>query len=83
MAGKIKDDGVAALVRGLSRGMNGVCVITAREEVDERLRGIMASIHVHCVEAAQRFGVEGNYVHGANIAGFVKVADAMIDQGVV
>ena len=54
-----------------------------REEVDERLRGIMKSIHQTCVETAERFGTPGNYVNGANIAGFLKVADAMLDQGVV
>jgi len=53
-----------------------------REEVEERLRNIMISIHSSCV----KYGKEGkhtNYVKGANIAGFAKVASAMIDQGVV
>ena len=54
-----------------------------RDEVDARLRIIMSSIHTQCVDAAKEFGCEGNYVHGANIAGFVKVADAMIAQGIV
>jgi glutamate dehydrogenase (NADP+) len=54
-----------------------------REEVDAKLRIIMSSIHTQCVDAAKEFGCEGNYVHGANIAGFVKVADAMIAQGIV
>jgi glutamate dehydrogenase (NADP+) len=43
----------------------------------------MKSIHSACVETSQRFGVAGNYVDGANIAGFLKVADSMLDQGVV
>ena len=43
----------------------------------------MKSIHKSCVEAADKYGTKGNYVHGANIAGFIKVADAMLDQGVV
>ena len=50
---------------------------------DNRLRMIMKSIHQACVETAERFGTPGNYVNGANIAGFLKVADAMLDQGVV
>jgi glutamate dehydrogenase (NADP+) len=54
-----------------------------REEVDQRLHMIMTDIHRSCVEIAERFGTPGNYVNGANIAGFLKVADAMIDQGVV
>ena len=54
-----------------------------REEVDDRLHQIMKSIHKACVETAERFGTPGNYVNGANIAGFLKVADAMMDQGLV
>jgi glutamate dehydrogenase (NADP+) len=54
-----------------------------REEVDSRLRMIMKSIHTTCVQVAERFGTPGNYVNGANIGGFLKVADAMLDQGVV
>jgi glutamate dehydrogenase (NADP+) len=51
--------------------------------VDQRLHGIMKSIHQACVDAAERFDCKGNYVNGANIAGFLKVADAMMDQGAV
>ena len=54
-----------------------------RDEVDKRLRMIMQNIHGACLEAADRFGAPGNYVNGANIAGFLKVADSMMDQGVV
>ena len=54
-----------------------------REEVDERLRRVMAGIHDSCVEAARVYGHEGNYIHGSNIAGFTKVADAMIQQGLI
>ena len=54
-----------------------------REEVDARLQLIMKNIHGACVETADRFGTPGNYVNGANIAGFLKVADAMMDLGVV
>jgi glutamate dehydrogenase (NADP+) len=53
------------------------------EEVDEKLHDIMISIHKNSYEAAKSYGFEGNYVVGANIAGFTKVADAMLSQGVV
>ena len=52
------------------------------EEVDQRLKGIMRDIHNNCLEAAEFYGFKGNYMAGANIAGFIKVADAMIAQGV-
>ncbi len=52
-------------------------------EVDKRLQGIMKNIHQNCLEAAESHGLDGNYAAGANIAGFIKVADAMIDQGIV
>jgi glutamate dehydrogenase (NADP+) len=54
-----------------------------KQEVDQRLSMIMKSIHATCVECAERFGTPGNYVNGANIGGFLKVADAMMDQGLV
>jgi glutamate dehydrogenase (NADP+) len=53
------------------------------EEVDEKLHAIMRNIHKACVETASMYGFEGNYVVGANIAGFKKVADAMLAQGLV
>ena len=62
---------------------NSMRLSWTREEVDSRLRIIMKSIHQACVETAARFGSPGNYVDGANIAGFLKVADSMLDQGVV
>lgn len=67
---------------GLEMSQNSQRLSWTREEVDERLRTIMINIHKSCV----KYGKEGkyiNYVKGANIAGFVKVADAMIDQGLV
>ena len=73
--------GVAA--SGLEMAQNASDCGWTREEVDQRLHLIMKSIHTACVETAQRFGFPGNYVNGANIAGFLKVADAMLDQGVV
>ena len=54
-----------------------------REEVDQRLHDIMVNIHNACVTTAEKYGEPGNYVLGANIAGFIKVADSMLDQGVV
>jgi glutamate dehydrogenase (NADP+) len=68
---------------GLEMAQNSMRYSWTREEVDARLRLIMKSIHQACVETAARFGTPGNYVNGANIAGFLKVADSMMDQGVV
>ncbi|RJP62555.1 MAG: NADP-specific glutamate dehydrogenase [Ignavibacteriales bacterium] len=68
---------------GLEMTQNSMRLPWSREEVDNRLRMIMKSIHKTCVETAERFGTPGNYVNGANIGGFLKVADAMMDQGVV
>ena len=55
----------------------------SRQEVDQKLHNIMKSIHQSCVDTAEAYGTPGNYVNGANIAGFLKVANAMMDQGVV
>ncbi len=68
---------------GLEMAQNSMRYSWTREEVDNRLHIIMKSIHQACVETAERFGSPGNYVNGANIAGFLKVADAMLDQGLV
>ena len=68
---------------GLEMSQNSMRYAWTREEVDQRLRIIMKSIHKACTETADRFGCSGNYVNGANIAGFLKVADAMMDQGLV
>ena len=70
-------------VSGLEMTQNSMRISWTREEVDNRLRMIMKSIHQTCIEAAEQYGSHGNYVNGANIAGFVKVVEAMIDQGVV
>jgi glutamate dehydrogenase (NADP+) len=80
--GKAANAGGVA-VSGLEMAQNSMRYSWTREEVDNRLRLIMKSIHGACVETADRFGVGGNYVDGANIAGFLKVADSMLDQGVV
>ena len=68
---------------GLEMSQNSMRITWSRDEVDERLRGIMRTIHRNCREAAHAFGTPDNYVNGANIAGFLKVADAMMDQGLV
>jgi glutamate dehydrogenase (NADP+) len=68
---------------GLEMAQNAVFSNWTRDEVDQRLLMIMVSIHRSCQEAAEHYGTPGNYVNGANIAGFIKVADAMLDQGVV
>ena len=68
---------------GLEMSQNSMRLSWTREEVDERLHTIMIAIHKQCFEAAQEYGQPGNLAMGANIAGFVKVADAMLDQGVV
>ena len=68
---------------GLEMSQNSLRLSWTREEVDARLHGIMKAIHRQCVEASEAYGMKGNYVAGANIAGFVKVADSMLDQGIV
>ncbi len=68
---------------GLEMSQNSMRLSWSRQEVDAKLHGIMKAIHKTCVETADRFGTPGNYVNGANIGGFLKVADAMMDQGVV
>ena len=70
-------------VSGLEMTQNSMRLGWTREEVDNRLKMIMKSIHQSSLEAAEQYGTPGNYVNGANIAGFVKVVDAMLDQGLV
>jgi glutamate dehydrogenase (NADP+) len=68
---------------GLEMSQNSMRLSWSREEVDGRLQEIMKNIHQSCLDTAERFDLPGNYVAGANIAGFTRVADAMLDQGVV
>ena len=68
---------------GLEMSQNSMRLSWTREEVDAKLKGIMQSIHAAAYKTAKDYGQPTNYVMGANIAGFVKVADSMIDQGVV
>jgi glutamate dehydrogenase (NADP+) len=80
--GKASNAGGVA-TSGLEMSQNSMRLPWSKEEVDKRLHEIMVRIHDTCVATAERFGAPGNYVNGANIAGFLKVADAMIDQGLV
>jgi glutamate dehydrogenase (NADP+) len=80
--GKASNAGGVA-TSGLEMSQNSMRLPWSREEVDKRLHEIMIRIHNTCLATADRFGTPGNYVNGANIAGFLKVADAMIDQGLV
>jgi len=68
---------------GLEMSQNSERLSWTREEVDDKLHDIMIKIHKACYETAKEYGTPGNLVNGANIAGFVKVADAMLDQGLV
>ncbi|MEO6970101.1 MAG: glutamate dehydrogenase, partial [Chthoniobacterales bacterium] len=68
---------------GLEMAQNSMRISWTRDEVDSRLQTIMKAIHRACYHTAETYGTPGNYVNGANIAGFLKVADAMMDQGVV
>ena len=68
---------------GLEMSQNSLRMSWTREEVDAKLHGIMKSIHTAAKETAEEYGSPGNYVNGANIAGFIKIADSMMDQGIV
>jgi glutamate dehydrogenase (NADP+) len=70
-------------VSGLEMSQNSMRLAWTREEVDNKLKGIMNAIHTNCFTKAEEYGTPGNYVNGANIAGFMKIADAMLDQGLV
>jgi len=80
--GKAANAGGVA-VSGLEMAQNSMRFNWSREEVDKKLHRIMIDIHEHCVAVANDFGTPGNYVNGANIGGFLKVADSMLDQGIV
>lgn len=80
--GKAANAGGVA-VSGLEMAQNSMRYSWTREEIDNRLSIIMKSIHAKCFETAEKYGTPGNYVNGANIGGFTKVADAMLDLGIV
>ena len=79
--GKASNAGGVA-TSGLEMSQNSERLSWTREEVDAKLKGIMKAIHDNAWESAAKYGKKGNYVVGANIAGFTKVADAMVAQGV-
>ncbi len=80
--GKAANAGGVA-VSGLEMAQNRMLLNWSAEEVDQRLRAIMKNIHQTCLDVAAEYGEPGNYLVGANIAGFVRVVDAMLDQGLV
>ena len=80
--GKASNAGGVA-TSGLEMSQNSLRLSWTREEVDQRLEDIMVNIHKNAFETAKKYGREGDYVFGANVAGFLKVAEAMIAQGVV
>jgi len=80
--GKASNAGGVA-TSGLEMTQNSIRMSWSREEVDRHLHNIMINIHNSCLKAAEEYGHKGNYVIGANIAGFLKVADAMMAQGLV
>ncbi|HTP12457.1 MAG TPA: NADP-specific glutamate dehydrogenase [Bacteroidota bacterium] len=80
--GKASNAGGVA-TSGLEMSQNSMRLPWPKEEVDQRLHQIMKNIHRTCLETATKYGTPGNYLSGANIAGFLKVADAMMDQGLV
>ena len=78
--GKASNAGGVA-TSGLEMCQNSARLAWTADEVDARLKGIMAAIHDNAYATAERYGKKGDYLFGANVAGFVKVADAMIAQG--
>ncbi len=80
--GKAANAGGVA-VSGLEMAQNSMRTSWSREEVDSKLHDIMIKIHKNCFETAEKYGTPDNLVNGANIAGFLKVAQAMLEQGVV
>ena len=81
ISGKASNAGGVA-TSALEMAQNSERTSWSFEEVDSRLKDIMVNIYHNIDDAAKRYGLEGNYVAGANIAGFEKVCDAMISQGI-
>ncbi|TAM33839.1 MAG: glutamate dehydrogenase, partial [Burkholderiaceae bacterium] len=80
--GKASNAGGVA-TSGLEMSQNAMRLTWPRDEVDARLHSIMTSIHEACLQHGRRADGTVSYVDGANVAGFVKVADAMLAQGVI
>lgn len=72
-----------AIVSGLEMTQNNMRLSWTDREVDQRLKTIMGTIHRNCLEVAEQFGSPGNYIRGTDISGFLRVADALLDQGLV
>jgi glutamate dehydrogenase (NADP+) len=80
--GKASNAGGVA-VSGLEMAQNSMRLNWPADEVNRRLKMIMKNIHQTCMDASAEYGESGNYMAGANIAGFTKVVNAMLDQGLV
>ena len=80
--GKASNAGGVA-TSGLEMSQNSIRMNWSREEVDSKLEGIMINIHKNTYETAEKYGFSGNYVAGANIAGFLKVAESSLSQGIL
>jgi len=80
--GKASNAGGVA-TSGLEMSQNSLRMSWSREEVDQKLEGIMVNIHKNAHDTAERYGMPGNYVAGANIAGFLKVAESTMSQGIL
>jgi glutamate dehydrogenase (NADP+) len=80
--GKASNAGGVA-TSGLEMSQNSLRMSWPREEVDQKLEAIMVNIHKNAYETAEKYGMPGNYVAGANIAGFLKVAESTMAQGIL
>jgi glutamate dehydrogenase (NADP+) len=80
--GKASNAGGVA-TSGLEMSQNSLRMSWTREEVDQKLEGIMVNIHKNAFETAEKYGMPGNYVAGANIAGFLKIAESTMAQGIL
>ena len=80
--GKASNAGGVA-TSGLEMSQNSLRMSWTREEVDQKLEGIMVNIHKNAFETAEKYGMPGNYVAGANIAGFLKIAESTTAQGIL
>ena len=80
--GKASNAGGVA-TSGLEMSQNSLRMSWTREEVDQKLEAIMVNIHKNAFETAERYGMPGDYVAGANIAGFLKVAESTMAQGIL
>ena len=80
---KCPKDNCGVATSGLEMSQNSLRMSWTREEVDQKLEGIMVNIHKNAFETAEKYGMPGNYVAGANIAGFLKIAESTMAQGIL